>query len=68
MDSDELLGVVLGPGGEMNVVQRLPTLLGPEVKLVPVCQKIRQIEELGDKLPDVGLRTNRKSVLILISQ
>ena len=68
MDSDELLGVVLGPGGEVDEVQGLATLLRPQVKVVPIGQEVRQIEKLGDKLPDVGLWTNQRLVFTWISQ
>ncbi len=53
MNADEFPRVILGPGRQQHVVQHLPALLQAQVEIVPVGEKIRQVEEFRNELAHV---------------
>lgn len=54
VNPDELGRTVFGPRWQHDVVQPLPVLFHAQVKLVGIFQKVWQVKELWDQLPQVS--------------
>lgn len=51
---DELSGIVFGPWRQDNVVEGFPILLGTQIKVVEIAEKLGQVKELRNEFLDVG--------------
>ena len=54
MNSNELPGVIFGPGRQQDVIEWLAGLFCAHVKVIPIGEELGKIEELRNELANVG--------------